>query len=508
MRRVGVIFALLAPSSARAQLAPVGVPAGAARLELDGAFEIWDHEFVEGEQRPVGARFTTSALGSSLIPSLSSTDALLRSITGISNYSLSLGALTGDVSSDRGTAMFGAAIGLTKWLTIFGRVPYVRSRVQMTLDFDPESGDAGATPDPLQQDGFFQEFDNAINTLSARIAAGVYDGSPSQRALADATLASGTTLRDNLFSLLADPAAASPFVPVLTSTAGGAITQQVTTLQGTLSGSLGVTGFSATPVLPEIAATSADVQAYLRSPNGAGLRIGESLVAFRGDAEAGFGVTLVDGWDRGTKRGGFRAAVEGLIRFPMGTTARANQVLGLGSGDGQTDVEVRGTVDVGSGPIGARLEAGYNRQLGADFVERVASPMQVFAGLDRLTNVHRDPGDVTTLGIRPFVRLARTFAIIGQLELQSRTLDQVTYASEADSIPGVNPSVLAEGTDGKATNAGIGITYSNPGARDPGGKGLPVDAGWTYERVLSSSRGIVPDVHRVRARLRVYFGLF
>ncbi len=508
MRRLGVILALLAPSSAWAQLAPVGVPAGAARLELDGAFEIWDHEFVEGEQRPVGARFTTSALGSSLIPALSSTDVLIRSITGISAYSLSLGALTGDVSSDRGAAMFGAAIGITKWLTIFGRIPYVRSRVQMSLDFDSETGDAGVTPDPLQQDGFFQEFDNAINTLSARISAGVYDGDPSQRALADATLASGTALRDNLFLLLADPAAASPFVPVATSTAGGAITQQVTTLQGTLSGSLGVAGFSATPVLPTAIATTADVQAYLTSPGGAGLRIGEALVAFRGDAEAGVGITLVDGWDRGTKRGGFRAAVEGLMRFPTGSPPRANQVLAIGSGDGQTDVEVRGTVDVGTGAIGARLEAGYNRQLASDFVERVASPMQVFAGLDRLANVHRDPGDVTTLGIRPFVRLARTFAIIGQLELQSRTRDEVTYVSEADSIPGVDPNVLAEGTDGKATYAGIGITYSNPGAQYPGGKGLPVDAGWTYERVLSSSRGIVPDVHRVRARLRVYFGLF
>lgn len=508
VRRLGVILALLAPSWAWAQLAPVGVPAGAARLELDGAFEIWDHEFVDGEQRPVGARFTTSSLGSAFIPSLSTTDVLIRSITGISDYSISLGALTGDVSSDRGTAMFGAAIGLTRWLTVFGRIPYVRSRVQMTLDFDAETGDAGVTPDALQQNGFFQEFDNAINTLGARIAAGVYDGNPSQRALADATLASGTALRDNLFLLLADPGAASPFVPVTTSTAGGAITQQVTTLQGTLSGSLGVTGFSATPVLPTIAATSAEVQAYLTSPGGAGLRIGESLVAFRGDAEAGVGITLVDGWDRGTKRGGFRAAVEGLVRFPTGSPPRANQVLAIGSGDGQTDVELRGTVDVGSGAIGARLEAGYNRQLGADFVERVASPLEVFAGLDRLANVHRDPGDVATLGIRPFVRLARTFAIIGQLELQSRTLDEVTYVSEADSIPGVDPGVLAEGSDGKATYAGIGITYSNPGARNAGGSGLPVDAGWTYERVLSSSRGIVPDVHRVRARLRVYFGLF
>jgi hypothetical protein len=54
----------------------------------------------------------------------------------------------------------------------------------------------------------------------------------------------------------------------------------------------------------------------------------------------------------------------------------------------------------------------------------------------------------------------------------------------------------------------VGVTYSNPGALRPGGTGLPVDAGWTYERVVSASGGIVPDVHRIRARLRLYFGIW
>ncbi|MEZ0334886.1 MAG: hypothetical protein ACAI18_12820 [Gemmatimonadales bacterium] len=508
VRRLGTILALLAPSSAWAQLAPVGVAAGAARLEVDGAFEIWDNEFVDGHKRPVGARITTPALGSSLIPSLAPSDALIRSITGISDYQLSLGGLTGDVISDRGTAVFGASIGLTHWLTIFGRIPLVRARVQTNLDFDT-TADAGVTPSSLQQDPFFQEFDNAINTLGAQISSGFYDGDPAQRALAEATLASGTTLRDNLFLLLADPETASPFVPVASSVAGGAITQQVTALQGTLSGSLGVAGFTATPVLPTTPVTGSDVEAFLNAPGGpVSLSTGESVVTFRGDAEAGAAITLVDGWDRGTKRGGLRAAVEGLVRFPTGSIPRSNQLLALGTGDGQTDVEVRGTLDVGTGAIGARLEAGYNRQLAADYVDRVAAPTEPFAGLDRLANIRRDPGDVTTLGVRPFVRLARTFALIGQVELQSRQLDKVTYASEADSIPGVDPSVLAEGTDGKATYVGIGVSYSNPGVRHPGGRGLPVDAGWTYERVVSSSRGIVPDVHRIRARFRLYFGLF
>ena len=52
------------------------------------------------------------------------------------------------------------------------------------------------------------------------------------------------------------------------------------------------------------------------------------------------------------------------------------------------------------------------------------------------------------------------------------------------------------------------MTYSNPGRLRPGGTGLPVDAGWTYERVIGASGGIVPDIHRIRARFRLYFGLW
>lgn len=55
---------------------------------------------------------------------------------------------------------------------------------------------------------------------------------------------------------------------------------------------------------------------------------------------------------------------------------------------------------------------------------------------------------------------------------------------------------------------GIGLTYSNPGRLRPGRRGLPVDAGWSYERVVKGSGGRVPDIHRLRARFRLYFGLW
>ena len=69
----------------------------------------------------------------------------------------------------------------------------------------------------------------------------------------------------------------------------------------------------------------------------------EAKVIFRGDAEAGIALTLVDRWDRGAHRGGMRAAVEGLVRFPTGRVGRTDRLLALGTGDGQTDVEARVT---------------------------------------------------------------------------------------------------------------------------------------------------------------------
>jgi hypothetical protein len=165
-------------------------------------------------------------------------------------------------------------------------------------------------------------------------------------------------------------------------------------------------------------------------------------------------------------------------------------------------------VDLGAGNIGVRLEGGYNRQLAGDVVGRVASPFQPFPDRSLLTNIRLDPGDVTTLAMRPFFRLARTLAIIGSLERWSKEVDAVEYRSEGDAIPGVDPSVLAEGTNASATLVSIGLSFASPGALRPGGTGLPVDAGWSYERVVSASGGIVPDTHRIRARLRVYFDVW
>jgi hypothetical protein len=478
------------------------------RFELDGAFDSWDKRFLDGRKEGLGADLS-GPLDSDLLPILAPHDAIVQRVTGLNGFRLNLGGLTADAQADVSTAVLGLTLGVTRSIAVFGRLPLARTRVQTDLDLDAAGANAGVNPGTAAQDPFFAEFDAALSTLEAQIAAGAYDGDPARRALADATLAQGDALFGDLFMLLGDPATASPFVPTSGSDAGTALAARIATLQATLDSDLGVAGFSTGPALPTAPATADDVESAISDISGPiGIQTGGSEVTFRGDAEAGVAVTLADRWDRGGRRGGFRAAAEGLVRFPTGVRARTDRLLAVGTGDGQADVELRGVVDFGSGNIGVRLEGGYNRQLADDVVERVAPPSQPFPGRSLLASVRLDPGDVTTVAVRPFFRLARTLALIGSLERWSKGQDEVEYRSEADAIPGVAASVLAQETDASATLVSFGVTYSNPGALRPGGTGLPVDAGWTYERILSASGGIVPDTHRIRARLRLYFDIW
>ncbi len=500
---------LLFPAMVRAQLPPVGVPAGAVRMELEGSMDIYDSRWLDGHREPFATDLTSATVGSNLLPRLDVADTLITRITGISGYSTNLGALTTDGQADVSRGFLGASLGLTKAITIFGRVPLVRSRVQTAIALDSTSGNVGANPGETQEAAFFQSFDAGLIDLQARITAGTYNADPATRALAEATLADGASLRDDLFELLIDPATASGFVPTASSEAGAAIASRIIALQSVLSGSLGVTSFAEAPVLPAERTTTAELLEYVGDLSGpVALRTGESKITFRGDAEAGAALTLIDHWDRGHRPGGFRAAFETLVRFPTGTVARTDRLLSLGTGDGQTDLEFRLTTDLGSGRWGARLEADYNRQFPADYSLRVAPHTQPFAGIDLLTIVRRDPGDIVTFTARPFFRLAPSIALLGIVSHWSRQADEVSYATAADEIPGVAASVLAEDTKASATVLGIGITYANLGGARRGATGLPVDATWSYERVVSASGGIVPNSHRLRGSLRVYVGLF
>jgi hypothetical protein len=508
VQRLGIIAGWLVPLRVGAQLPPVGVPGGAVRLELDGALETFDRRFRQGHLEPYGADLSSPALGSDRIPLLADVDARIGRIISNSGYHINLGALSTDAHADVGTGLLGLSLGLTGPITIFGRIPLVRTRVMSTMRLSSAGADGGPNPGGVTQAAFFSQFDAALNTLSSKLAAGDYDANPSQKALAQATLADATAVRTDLFGLLADPATASDVVPTVSSPAGTAVDARITALQTTFTG-LNVAGFTLAPALPVAPLTEAELEQYLTSPGGPiALPLGQSKVTFRGDAEAGASLTLIDRWDRGRRRGGLRTAVSGLVRFPTGRRARTDRPLEIGTGDGQTDIQVDVVTDIGSGPLGARLSGTYVRQLPANLLARVTSPSQPFVGPDRLTLVRWDPGDIVSIGVRPFYRLARTLALQAGVEHWLRSSDHYSYPSAANALPSIDPNIMAEESKVNATMLSVGITYSNPGGTRPGGKGLPVDASWAYQRILRAGGGRVPDTHRVSAQFRMYVGVW
>jgi hypothetical protein len=506
VRRLWIVVCLVAPSRVWAQLAPVGVPGGVVRFDLDGSLESFDRRFLDGNRESYAADLSSPALGSDRIPSLADADARVGRIIGNPSYRLNLGGLATDALADVGSGSFGLSLGLTDQITIFGRLPLVRTRVLPTLRLNPATADAGLNPGAATQATFFDGFDAALATLSSKLAAGDYNADPARLALAQATLTAGTALRADLFGLLADPATASPAVPTSTSSTGAVVLAQITGLQNTLASSLDVPGFTTVPALPADPLGDDELRQILAGP--LALQVGQSGMTFRGDAEAGAALTLIDRWDPGTRRGGFRLAVSGLVRFPTGRIEQNNRPLDIGTGEGQTDIQVDATADLGRGPFGVRLSGSYVRQLASDVLARVTRPSQPFVGPERLARVRRDPGDVLALEARPFFRLARTLALQAGVQHWIRRADQVSYSTPADALPGVDASLLAEESRANATVLSAGITYANPGGLRPGGKGLPVDATWSYERVLRAGGGRVPDSHALRGRLRLYFGIW
>jgi hypothetical protein len=500
-----MVACLLLPSRLSAQLAPVSVPGGAVRIELGGSFETFDRRFRNGAREGYGADLTSPALGSDRIPLFLDADQRIARITGIPAYRINLGALSTDALADVGTGLLGLALGLTNRITIFGRIPLVRSRVQNDMDLSSTSADGGLNPGPGGHLSFFQGFDAALAGLSGKLAAGDYDGSPTTRALAEATVADATALRSDLFGLLSDPGTASPVVPTSGSTAGAAMLGRISALQNTLASDLAVPGFTQSPALPTAPLGEEGLQQVFTGT--LALRTDEALVTFRGDAEAGAAVTLIDNWDKGTRPGGFRTAVSALVRLPTGVRERSDHPLDLGTGEGQTDVQVDLTTDLGAGAFGARVAGSYVRALASDIQTRVTAP-GLLVGPELLAVVRRDPGDIVSVTVQPFFRFARSLALQGGLQYWSRKADQVSYRSAADALPGVDPAVLAEETSGNATVVSAGMTYSNGGRLTGEGTGLPIDASWSYERVLRSGSGRVPESHRVRAQFRMYFGLW
>ncbi len=501
---------LLLPAIGRAQLAPVGITRGQFRFEVDGSFAYANQRFNDGTSESLGANFTSPAFGSSQLPTLSAADQRIAVLLDQPDYKLNLGASVGTAQVSSGTGAFSLGIGLTKRLSIFGRLPFVSTWWRQAVSLDTATSNAGVnladpslgnTTGAAQAESFFTQFNASLVGLQDRIASGAYDGDPATKALAIQTLSSGQSLSDSLRALIADPGTASPFLPLAASSAGQTLSGQVSTVQQALDG-LGVAGFSDALPLPATPAVGSDLEGYATTASSYA-SLSNSKRTGIGDVQVGVVYTAIDHWNADAAKG-MRLAATATVRLPTGDVALPTDPFGVSLGAGTTGLDMGVVFDLGGGTFGARLSASYLLQFPGDFTRRVGSPLDALVPIGATADVRVNPGDQLRLGVAPYVRMARALGLVGSVAWVNQGSDDVEYATAADSVPGVPASVLSEGTDASRLLLSIGLTYSSSGQRADGTGGVPIDAGWRWETTVASSGGIATKWSAIVFFARIY----
>jgi hypothetical protein len=482
-------------------------------VDIGGSFAAWDQRFRSGTTENAAQDFVRDQVGSEFFPALAASEALLSQVTGLANARFNLGRTTATQFVTRGTTAIGMAYGLTSRLTLFGMVPIVRVEVRSTLAQDSTGANSGFNPaDPVfgdpagraQTAQFFARFDAAMTELSTNLTGGAYDGDPAAKQLAQETLADGTALRNDLFALMLGTEA-SPFLPVQASAIGAALLGNVNALQETLEGSLGITGFTETPALPNQRLGNDGFADFVNNPDGpvAG-SLETPTIAALGDIEVGAAYAIVDQLDRPGARSGIRIAAQGLLRLRTSTRPRAGGFFDVGTGDRQPDLQLGLAADGLYGRFGARVSAGYNLQLAGKANQRISTPTQPIAYANTLAGLENNLGDELMVGITPFFRLAPTFGLVAGVSHTRKGKDTWSLLPGQDSIPGAPPELLGLDSEASWTTARAGLSFSSPLGVAQGKPRLPLDAGLMWEGVIASSGGRTPKASSLRFLLRLY----
>lgn len=510
-----VMLRRLAPAAAllvlvvvplRAQLGLITIPRGSLRVDLSGAFYPNEEVWVDGAKRPLG-----SFVDGTANPTIAALQGSLAALLGQSVSGLSLGGITAIAAREHGIGDIGLAFGLTSRITIFGTIPivYTRSRIKATLDgstsrvgINPANAKLGTATGPGQASTFFSEFDIALDTLKFRVQHTFYSGTTA--ALAQQTLTSATAMRNALNTLLVDPLYASAVLPTASDPYTTQLLANITALQATMSGPLTLPQFDVVPEFPAATLTSSDLDRLLNEPTALGLSSPNNLPHYGiGDMSAGIAVELLR---RGAPETGTwtSAWLRATGRFPNATAPDPSILLDQGTGAKRKALQLDGIIELGRRSAGLRAEVAYLHQFPGNTLTRPTSPDELLVPPSFLSAVTTHPGDSIAITARPWLSFAPHLALSGMVQYWRRGASSTAYLIGQVPLPNVDPASLDVGSAANAIVVGLGLSYFHDGRARDGTVSMPVEAGWSIERTITSGAGILPVTLTSRVYLRIY----
>lgn len=506
---VAITLALiLAAAEAEAQWLDAQLPnRGELLVGLTGQNITHDARFrADGTSEPLSSVYAIE-LDARLAPALDSLDAVLGTLfpaLGLPAPAPStLGPVRYDIVFERTRAPISLTFGLTDFLAIFAVVPIVKGESFVGAQVDSLAAGAGAAGADLGGDTFFNGLAAGIAALDSIVATGTLP--PDEQAEAENLLSEARILESGLIQIRE-----STFAPTGASAAGQQLSQLYAGLRAGFF-DLGVTlpGLTLARALdPAAAAELSSGPAFgIESP-----RNRSSGIKF-GDIEVGLSVQPINTFRQrpGTPRSRFpiRLRLDALWRFASGSAPKANRLTALGTGDGQADLELRSTLDVGYGRrLWLSLFGGYNIQREADIERLITTPESPIQLGAYSALVRWDPGDVLTLATAPRLNFTRTITFSGLFVIRRRAADKVTPLDPVDPDAVFLPTDIERGTKHTARSIGFAARYASTNWSGDRRKGIPLDVELTYLRTTGASDGLVPKESIWQVALRYYGGLF
>jgi len=504
------------------------VPArGTLRVTFDPRIMTWNDEFTDAGRRRLGFGLTGDTVGSRYIPVLGQLEQNVRTVTGdlipvirpqvlghgdreelLPRFVASLGAGLLSVRQERRTYPITAELGVTSRLSVRLTVPIVRVATRSGLQLSTSGANLGLNPrlTVTGADGaytaFFTQFDTTLARFEQNINAGLY-GSCTPSCPARDSLAFWRSVRDALHGTAYGVASVgSPFMPLDSSPAGRGIDSAVARIRRDMS-AFGVAGFDTTFLLPTDTLSGALLQAAIVD---SAIGFGYNRIPFRSGFRFGFGDVELAAKYRLVAGAHYAAAVQALVRLPIGARDSADELLAQSIGDHQTDLEGQLTQELSAGPLWLNVAVRAAVQRPGMRVRRVAPPDAFLVPAAATASLRWDPGDYVGVDVAPLVRLAPEFAVGFTAGYWTKQRDRYAFQSPQDSVALANrlggapvaASVLDEGTLERRLRLGFAMTYH----------GATVEGGFSIEQTVSGVGGFVPAATVYRLVMRTSRKLF
>ncbi len=501
-------------------------PEGRLRIEVTPTIWSQDSRFgrhaedggLVDEVEPLGFDLTRDRFGTGVAPAFAEVEAALAGALDDPTFDLSLGTTDTRIEESRIRIPLHLDLGVTEWLSVGVTVPFVKRRTEVGLFLraDTLTANVGLSPSvasPAETDAFLQGFADALDAMEARREELCASGTASECQAAQAALDDGRAYHDGVRGAYAS---ASLF-PYQTSGAGRGLQDRLQALDAAFA-SLGVTGLPPSVPLAPGPLDEGSLQTLITDPAyGIGaepLQTWESRFGL-GDVELRASARLLQGApparERPSSRPAYLLGAGALLRLGTGTPDTPDNLVDLGTGDGQTDVELRLFGDVTLGRrFGIWTDARYGLQMEGERTRRIAAPEAVLAPASSRVPVTWTPGDYLHLEAAPRVHLTPELAVAGRYRYYHEGEDGYAFANP--TVPELtallDPGLLERETEVTLHQVGVSLVYSTLLTSARGRTGIPFEVHVQYRAALSGSGGQAPKAGILRVGTRLFWRIW